>query len=146
MKTRLSIKRITIIVFILSILIATISLSGLIFSRWLNSANKMTVDIANDISLIIQQQMDSYLTSAWHVNDHNHKLIENKIIDLNDQKQRERFFVSTLASQQEGIYSFSIGFVNGDYHGARRSDDVIQIMRNDLSTDNQSWYYTLTLN
>ncbi|MDD2592585.1 MAG: diguanylate cyclase, partial [Erysipelotrichaceae bacterium] len=43
----------------------------------------------------------------------------------------------------EGIYSFSIGFVNGDYHGARRSDDVIQIMRNDLSTDNQSWYYSV---
>ena len=143
-KSNLSVKKVMIISFIITMIISISGLGYLAFSRWLNSAKVMTTSISEDITVTIHHQIEQYLHNAWHVNEHNQKLIEKGVVDLNDDKDRDMFFVSVISSQEEGIYSFSYGSVNGEYYGARRSPDgVIEIMRNDETTGGNSWYYSI---
>ncbi len=97
-KKNISIKKIIIIVFILAMLISTSGIGYLVFSRWLSSAELTTESIAGNISDSICNQINSFMHVPEHINEMNHKIIENGILDLSDEKLRDQFFAGVLSS------------------------------------------------
>lgn len=143
-RRNISIKRIIIIVFILAMLVSISSIGYLIFTNWFSSARQITESIAEDINESIYNQIYAFMHGPDQINEVNHRIIENGILDLSDEKQRDKFFVGVLSSQHDEIYSFSYGTVNGEYYGARRKENgVIEIMRNNAATGGNSWYYSV---
>lgn len=143
-RRNISIMRIITIVFILAMLVSTTGMGFLIFARWLSSAEQITESISRDISESINNQIYSFMRVPDQINEANQKIIENGILDLSDDKLRDKFFVGVLSSHDDQIYSFSYGTANGEYFGARRNKSgVIEIMRNNAGTGGNSWYYSV---
>ena len=141
----MSIKNTIITVFVLIMVIAASVIAYFIFSRWYNSAEATVVRISDSINNHIHEQIVSFMTEPVSINEANHKLFRDDILDIDDVKRRERYFVGALSSFGDEIYSFSYGSADGEYHGARRNESQgVEIMRNDASTGGASWYYSVT--
>lgn len=139
----LSIRSIILLTFII-LLVASGGIGYLVFANWLSSAKQTTESIAQDINEDIYRQIDSFLHVPEHINEVNHKIIQNGILDLADEDARDRFFVGVLSSHNSEIYSFSYGTVSGEYYGARRNENgITEIMRNNTATGGNSWYYAV---
>ena len=66
------------------------------------------------------------------------------MIDLSNESLRDKFFINVLQTYKNDIYSFSYGKENGEYYGARVDENgEIQIVRNNVNTQGQSWYYNV---
>ena len=140
----ISIKRIIIIVFISAMFLSISSIGFLIFTKWFSSARNITESIAEDITERIYDKIYDFLHIPNHINEVNLKIIENDILDLENEKLRDKFFVGVLRTHNDEIYSFSYGTVNGEYYGARRNENgVVEIMRNNTETGGNSWYYSV---
>lgn len=143
-KIQISIRNIIIIVFIVSMIASVVIIGNVVFSNWIFSAKETTGKIAEDINDQIFHQIDTFIQVPEHVNEVNQKLIQNGILELTNDTERENFFVGVLNSHNSEIYSFSYGTENGEYYGARRNENgVIQIMRNNANTGGNSWYYSV---
>ncbi|HHU08336.1 MAG TPA: HAMP domain-containing protein, partial [Clostridiaceae bacterium] len=143
-KRTLSLRRSILLIFVFSLIVSVCCSGILVFRNWISSAKKTTEQIASDINANIYSQVRSYIQTPHHINEINHKVIKNGMLDLSDDKQRDRFFVEILRAYSDEIYSFSYGTVNGEYYGARRNEKgIIEIMRNNASTNGNSWYYTV---
>ncbi|SEA87106.1 Cache domain-containing protein [Eubacterium aggregans] len=130
--------------FIISLFISVACYGALIFTNWVSSAEKTTAHMAADINEEIYNQVYSLMQAPYHMNEVNHKVIENGMLDWSDEKQRDRFFVSVVESHSNSIYSFSYGTANGEYYGARRNENgVVEIMQNNADTGGNSWYYSV---
>lgn len=139
-----SIKSIIIILFISAMLLSIGSIGYLIFANWYSSSKSITENVAEDINQSIYDQLDAFVRIPYHINEINHKIIQNGILDLNDETLRNKFFVGVLLSHNEEIYSFSYGTVSGEYYGARRNErKEIEIIRNNAETGGNSWYYSV---
>jgi len=140
----ISIKWVITILFMSAIIISVGGIGSLIFARWLSSAERTSESIVETVSESIFNHVIDFMQEPTHINESNHNIIENNILDLYNEGIREKFFVGVLSSQIEEIYSFSFGTASGEYYGARRNEDgVIEIMRNDASTGGYSWYYSV---
>lgn len=143
-RTTLSLRRCILLIFIISLFISAACYGALIFTNWVSSATKTTAHMDADINEEIYNRIDSFMQVPYHVNEVNHKVIENGMLNLSDEKQRDRFFVGVLESHSNSIYSFSYGTANGEYYGARRNENgVVEIMRNNVETGGNSWYYSV---
>ncbi len=143
-KKDISIRTIIIIVFIIAMVVSIGSTGYLVFSGWFSSAKQTTESIAGEIDAHIYDQIDAFLHIPVQIIESNRKIIANGILDLNDEMQRDKFFVSILSSYEGQIYSFSYGTASGEYYGARRNENgVIEIMKNDAETSGNSWYYSV---
>lgn len=141
----LSIRTIMILFFSIIMMITIGSIGGVIFSNWISSADATTERIVRDMNNDIFHQIEILMDTPLRNNEINQKLIVNEIVDLTVEAEREKYFVSALQSQDEAIYSFSIGMETGEYYGARRNEaGVIEIMRNNAETGGHSWYYSVT--
>lgn len=140
----LSIKSILSIVYILTMCITMGSIAYIVFSNWTASAENLTQKLAEDTTKNISHQVDMFLYKSEHINAINSKHIQNNVIAITDEEQREKFFVGALQSSDKEIYSFSYGTAKGEYYGARRNEaGIIEIMRNNASTGGNSWYYAV---
>ena len=143
-KKTLSIRTIMILVFSTIMLITVGVIGFVVFSNWISSAEVTTERIVRDLNNEIFHQIELLINTPLRNNEINQKLIDNRIVDLSNEVEREKFFVDALQSQDDPIYSFSFGTETGEYYGARRNEDgVIEIMRNNNSTDGHSWYYSV---
>lgn len=141
----ISIRSSIIIVFIVSMLVSVGSIGYLVFSNWMSSARETTEKMTEDMNREISHQINMVMNAPEQINEANRKLIENGILDLNNETEREKFFVGVLRSLDEYIYSFSYGTENGEYYGARRKENgIVEIMRNNSDTGGHSWYYSVT--
>lgn len=130
--------RMMIMVSFIILMLTTVGLIGyMVFSNWLSSADETITEIAEDMNFEIYHQIDSFIHIPEHINAVNQGLIENGIIDMNNETEREMFFAGVLKSYStEAVYSFSYGTEAGEYYGARRNkDNIIEIMRNNRDTD-----------
>lgn len=140
----ISIRNTMIIVFLLAMMLSIIIIGSVVFSNWFGSAKETTERTAVNMNEILYEKISSFLQGPKHINDVNYTMIQNGIIDLTNEKQRDRFFVSVLNAHDEKIYSFSFGTANGEYFGARRNENgVVEIMRNNADTGGNSWYYSV---
>ena len=143
-KTTLSLRRSILLMFIISLFISVACYGALIFTNWVSSAKNTTAHMAADINEEIYNRIDTFIQVPYHMNEVNHKVIENGMLDWSDEKQRDRYFVGVLEAQSNSIYSFSYGTANGEYYGARRNENgVVEIMRNNAVTGGNSWYYSV---
>ncbi|MCK9286099.1 MAG: diguanylate cyclase [Sphaerochaetaceae bacterium] len=140
----LSIKHTIISLFIIAMVIAACAIGYIIFSRWYTSAEDTARRISATVSEQIHDKIKSFMDLPNILNDAGHNFLNNRIIDIDDEQQRDKFFVSSLASSSEDIYSFSYGTEQGEYYGARRNEHgSIEIMRNNSATGGTSWYYSV---
>ncbi len=143
-KTTLLLRSIILLIFIISLFLSAVCYGALIFTNWMSSAKKTTEQIAADANEYIYKQVCSFMQAPYQMNELTQKIIENGMLDLSDEKQRDRFFAAVLEAQSNEIYSFSYGTANGEYYGARRNGNgVIEIMRNNAETSGESWYYSV---
>ena len=143
-RRNIPIKSVIIIVFMIAMSASIGSIGYLVFSGWLSSAKQTTESIAGEINEHIYNQIYSFLHIPEQINESNHKIIANEILDLSDEEQRDKFFVGVLDSYEDEIYSFSYGTASGEYYGARRNENnIIEIMKNNAATGGCSWYYSV---
>ncbi len=144
-RKQLSIKHTIVLVFGIVMIASIIAILSLVLTRWTRSAQNTSLQIAETIADNVSDQIISFLRIPLKVSEENHTVIENGILNLDDEVNREKFFVDTFAAQERQIYSFSIGTVNGEYYGARRNEKGdIEIMKNNASTGGHSWYYSVS--
>lgn len=130
--------------FIIASFISAGCYGALIFTNWMSSAKQTMEKIAADVNADIYSQVTSFIQGPYQVNELNRKILENGMLDLADERQRDRFFVGVLEAHNKNIYSFSYGTATGAYYGARRNQDgSIEIMRNDAKTGGNPWYYSV---
>jgi len=140
----ISIKNIIIIVFVLAMLISISSIGFMIFANWFSSAQATTTSIAESINNAIYKQIESFMQVPTHINEVNHKIIANGLLDLSDEKLREKFFVEVLTTHSDEIYGFCYATAQGEYFGACRNEKgILQIKRTDASTGGDLWYYSV---
>jgi len=140
----ISIRSIIISSFITLMLTTIIIICFTLFSSWRESTNNIISEIENDASKNILNQIETFVNIPLQINEVNHNLIENKIVDINNKVERDKFFVGVLKSNNKEVYSFSYGTEDGEYYGARRNEkNEIEIMRNNTDTKGNSWYYSV---
>ena len=135
---------------LLFVIIMTVSLIGInviILGNWLETSGNIIEQMEVDTNEDILDAINHYMNQPVYINEENHYVFENNLIDINNMEEREQFFSSVILSNDPEIYSFSIGTEGGEYYGARRnaSNDV-EIMRCDASTEWHSTYYDMTSN
>jgi len=122
----------------------TLTILGIvIFSSWINSVHEVTSDLSKKNSDEIALQVSRFLDEPLKLNMAHSDLIANDYVDMLNQEEREKFFVMSLQVYNVQVLSFAYGTVNGEYYGARRNGDTIEIMRNDATTGGSSWYYSV---
>ena len=143
-KITISIRRKILFIFVIALFLSVSFCGSVVFSSWAASAKNMTAHMASDINDEIYNQVNNFMQAPYHLNETNNKVIENGMLDLADEEQRDRFFVGVLEAHSDSIYSFSYGTANGEYYGARRNENgVVEIMRNNAETGENSWYYSV---
>lgn len=145
-KKNISIRMSIIILFIALMVFIVLFIGHVVFSNWLHSADETIKDLAEDMNSEIYKQVDGFISTPFRINEDNLELIENGVVDLYDETERENFFSSVLKTHKgENLYSFGYGTENGEYYGARRNEnDEIEIVKNDSETYGHTYYYTLT--
>lgn len=141
----LPVRSIVILTFLLLMTTTLACLGFVVYSNWMASSQDFIHRMQDDMNQQIVGQVDDLVSDALHVNDVHKVLIDNRIVDLSDPPERERFFVGVMENHLgSGIYSFSFGGSDGVYYGARlNAQGELEIMRNDATTGGQSWYYSI---
>ncbi|MGE4284260.1 MAG: hybrid sensor histidine kinase/response regulator, partial [Clostridia bacterium] len=141
----ISMRIVIVTLFIVSILITVSVIGYTVFSNWKASADNIITKMENDTNREILNRIKTFINIPIHINEVNHSLIENKIVDIYDKSKHEIFFVGVIKKHNEEVYSFSYGTENGEYYGARRNEkNEIEIMKNNVETNGNSWYYSIT--
>ncbi len=136
--------RYTIIILFIALMFATVGGIGiLVFSNWWSTTDKSVTKIAVDMNNDIFKEIEAFINNPVYINEFNQGLIYNHVVNINNPKERERFFVNVLnAEPAKELYSYTYGMETGEYYGARRnSNNEIEILKNNSSTGGNSWYY-----
>ncbi len=144
-KTRtISIRRLIVLLFLAEILITTVLIGNIIFSNWISAVNSITQKLAADITQEISEQINRFLNESQHINEVNERFIRYGVVDLDNQDERDKFFVGILQSHKTQIYSVTYGTESGEYYGARRnSEGNLEYVMNNAETGGSSWYYSV---
>lgn len=130
--------------FILLNIILAVGIGYPAFSNWYSSIEKTTGELSENLNQETINRIDSFIEAPLHINNVNYKMIENGMIDLRDEAQREKFFVSILSSYTKNIFSYAYCTVDGNYYGAVKDmDGTVKIAKNDADTGGETWYYAV---
>jgi len=139
---RRSIQNRILFTFTLVLLVCALGIGTLLLVRWYQSSERTISLIESTIADQIQQNVASFLDEPMRLNTMSQSMVGHEVFCLSDELSRDRFFLGVLLSSSNDIYSFSYGTEEGHYYGARRnSEGVVEIMRNNESTQGHSWYY-----
>lgn len=131
--------------FIILMVSTLLTIGYIIFSNWKESSENIILKMENASSRDIQKKIEELIYLPYSMNAMNHNVIENGIVDMNNKAERDVFFTSIMESSNENIYSISYGLENGDYYGARRTENGnIQLYRSNAETNGHSLYYSIT--
>ncbi len=136
--------RLLIIISFILLIIMTFSIIGFyIFFSWKESAHQMVAKIQNNTNTNILRQIERLIDIPLNINKATYMPIQSKIVDIDNDDERDVFFSSVIESSSEEVYSFSYGTENGEYYGARRNvDNRSEIIRNNEQTNGKSRYYS----
>lgn len=123
-------------------LFVTIGLIGFfLIQAGIGNSHLMLKELQQQMLRQVSEQLAQRTQTAMRVNEMNYDAFTLGLLDLENQRERERFFTSRLKSYPEIAMSF-IGLADGSFYGARRTaDGELQIVRNDSETQGASWYY-----
>lgn len=140
----ISVRNFIFIIFIIIVFLTFIVSAILVTNGWNAFSSDVIIEMVDNYNKKINTSIGYFSEIPVNILNSNKLLFENNIVDLNDEIEREKYFVSILQSIDESIYSYSFGGVNGDYYGARRNaSGDIEIMRNNAATNNHSYYYAV---
>lgn len=127
------------------LIIITYSIIGyFVFSSWRTSAQIIITKVEDDTNRNILNQVNNFINTPLSINEANHNLIQNGVVNLQNKQEREMYFVGVIKSSTNDVYSFSYGTENGEYYGARRNGkNELEIMENNSKTDGRSRYYSV---
>lgn len=123
----------------------TITLVGsIVFYHWKTAVDAVIVEKQDETNTAILDTIEKFINVPPYINAINHHIIENQIVDIYAEKQREMYFAGVMNAVEEHVYSFSYGTERGEYYGARRNtENKIEVMRNDATTGGKSQYYSI---
>jgi len=126
------------------LIVSTFTIIGyFVFTSWRTSTEHFATEFQNNTNNNILNQIERYINMPTFINESNHTLIEDEIIDIHNKKKREIYFASVIQSFAEEVYSFSYGTETGEYYGARRNkENKIEIIENNEATNGKSRYYS----
>jgi hypothetical protein len=132
-----------------SFMLTIVSIIGIIgyitFTGWKASIDTMIIKVGNDENKHIESEIETFLNLPVYIDEVGYNLLRNGLVDMQNEKERDIFFVGILKTNPDNVYSFSFGTENGEYYGARRnSENVIELMKSDEETDGNSMYYSIT--
>lgn len=138
MKTRIKILSVV-------LMIAMFVISGsIIFFHWKLSADKTIQMLQKDANRNIADSIERYIAVPLRINEINEQIISNKVVDIYNEKQRQKYFSSIIATAEEMVYSVSYGNEQGHYYGTRRNaDNQLEVMKSDEETGGRPRYYSL---
>ncbi len=140
-KCSISIRSRIIIISSACIMVFALAVGSVYLVNWMALAQETAEIMSYDMNEKIKEQVDNLITEPYKINEVNQKLISNGIIDLTDEKVREKFFVSVLQSCGSQIYAFTYGMESGEYYGARRNKPgEIKIIKDDGDSRTKEWY------
>ena len=141
---RRSIQNKILLTFTLVLLVSALGIAALVLVRWYRSSQRTIHLIESTISKQVQENVVTFLHAPMQLNAMSQRLFAYDLVSLSDETARDRFFIGGLLSSHDAIYSFSYGTEEGHYYGARRNKDgVVEIMRNNETTQGRSWYYSV---
>lgn len=115
-----------------------------LYYSWQTSAQRLADDLHNSRNDAIWNRLEHYLNGPININEANHALIENGIVDIHNKKSRDIYFASIIKAAGDDLYSFSYGAETGEYYGARRNAaEEIEIMENNDETNGRTRYYAV---
>ncbi|MBP2640477.1 MAG: hypothetical protein H6Q66_1428 [Firmicutes bacterium] len=138
MKTR--IKNLSVILMITMFVI----IGSIIFYNWKLSADKTIHRLQEDANRNIAGSIERYMDAPMRINKINQQIISNKIVDICNEKQREKYFSGIIKTTEETVYSVSYGSEQGQYYGTRRNaDNQLEVMKSDEKTGGRPRYYSM---
>ncbi len=137
--------RLLISILFISLMTTTVgAITYITFTNWKKSVDNTIIKIEDNSNKDIFNEIQSLFSIPLYNNEMNHSLIQNKVIDIHNEEQRNAFFAGVIKSSNEEIYSFSFGMEDGEYYGARRNKkNQIEIYKSNLDTGGHSKYYTV---
>lgn len=97
-------------------------------------------------SSLVIKELNNELGKAVGMNEIHANAFLRGIINFQNEKQRDSYFVSLLESNPGTIMTY-IGYPNGEFYGARRlMDQSIQVVENNQDTGGHSIYYHIDTN
>ena len=137
-----SIGRIFTVTFITLILIMAIAIGYPVFTNWYMSVRRATSELAGTLNYRINEKIDSYIHAPLNINEVNYRMLQDAMVNLSDEKERNSFFVDVLSAYKGDIYSFSYCTADGDYYGAiYNKDGMIEIIKNLEETNRETRYF-----
>lgn len=134
-------------VFLLFFVVMVLTLAGIgtvVYARWAASAERSAHAMADQIGSSLQTQLTSFMDIPWTSTNIHHAIIEEGIVDIDNDAERDRFFATIISSLPPSLYSLGYGTKEGRYYGARRNGrGEVEIMRNDEHTGSHSLYYSI---
>ncbi|WP_160690405.1 hybrid sensor histidine kinase/response regulator [Clostridium sp. C2-6-12] len=139
-----SLKNMIISTFIIISVFITIFIGYISFSESNKVVENSVKKIEDDSAREILNKVDQFVNTPLGINESNYNLINNDIVNIYHNREREIYFSGVLKASLDNIYSFSYGTEKGEYYGARRNaEGKIEIMRSDAQTNGDSCYYSL---
>ena len=75
-------RRMILLIFVISLFITIISCGTLIYINWTSSANKLTEMLSYNINENIYDRVYNFMQEPYHINDTNRRIIENNMLDF----------------------------------------------------------------
>lgn len=143
---RMSIKKNIMALYIATTLITFGVVYYVLFSNWIETADKTLSSVAQDMNNTIYKEFEGFIRLPRHLNEMTENQIRSGVLDFSDETTRDKFFVGLLSAHgSTPIYSISIGTEKGEYYGARRNtDNTVEIMKNNSETGGRSMYYKVS--
>jgi len=138
-----SIRMTFIIPFIVPLLIIMTILIILILNGTSQISDITVETVSDQVFVQVDELLNHNLDEAVQLNAlnvHNYKV---GLLDLEDANQRERYFSSVISVFPKVTMSF-VGLPDKRFYGARRTvDDLVQVVKNDASTEGASEYFQI---
>ncbi len=142
-KKRISIRSVLSLTIIISFLLFALLTATFIFPRWAYLSRQLIEVKTKAMGEKVNDKVSAMVTLPIEINESNTTLFERDILDRFNEYAVNLFFYDKLYYTEDYIYSITYGDEKGDYYGARRINDEIEIIRNSASTDHKTWFFTI---
>lgn len=130
---------------IIAFIIATIIFT-LIINENQRNARDMLASLRHEMITLVHRDLNTQLNKAIQLNRINANAFRSGILNVDDQRNRERYFTSLIREFDDVAMTY-IGLVGGEFYGARRNvDGSINIVKNNNETLGHSEYYSIDEN
>ncbi len=131
------------IFFIVLILISTIAISYIAFSRWKVSIDSSLSQLEDDFNNVIYKDVEKLIQIPLSMNEACRCYIDSGLANFQDAEDREVFFTGIVKSSPEEIYSISYATTEGYYYGALRNDNnEMEVFECNAGTNNHLLHYS----